>query len=246
MLATCPFFHRLPVTDQKELEGCMQIFLAEKRFEGCGGFVMTDEVRLCVAAHASLLLLHRSTDFYPRLRSVLVYPGMYFVPSVRYIGSGILEETQQQRAGESWAEGAVVLAWDVMREHISCPEQGHNLVWHEFAHQLDFEDGAADGVPVLGRGESFSVRRRRYADWARVMRAEFARLRVQLQQGENTVLRDYAATNAAEFFAVATECFFGRPQVLRQQHSALYDEMKWYYQQDPVGWDWNSPAVRGN
>jgi len=244
--ASCPFFHRLVVGDQRELEGYVQIFLAEKQFEGCGGFNVTDEVRLCVAAHACLLLLHRPTDFYPRLRSVLVYPNMYFVPSVRHIGSGILEETQQQRAGESWAEGAVVLAWDVMRDHISNPEHGHNLVWHEFAHQLDFEDGAADGVPVLGRGESFPVRRLRYTGWARVMRSEFEQLRAQLQRGENTILRDYAATNAAEFFAVATECFFGRPQPLRQQHPALYEEMKWYYQQDPAGWDWNKPGIRGN
>lgn len=244
--ASCPFFNRLPVADQKELEGFVKIFLAEKQFEGCGGFIITDEVRLCIATHACLLLLHRPTDFYPRLRSILVYPNVYFVPCVRHIGSGILEEMQQQRAGESWAEGAVVLAWDVVCDHISAPEYGHNLVWHEFAHQLDFEDGAADGVPVLGRGESFPTRRRRHIDWARVMRSEFKRLKSQLQRGENTILRDYAATNAAEFFAVATECFFGRPQPLRQLHPELYAEMKWYYQQDPAAWDWNHPAVRGN
>ena len=239
----CPFFQRLPAGDRKELEGLVQVFLAEKQFEGCGRLVITDEIRVCVAAHACLLLLHRRTDFYPRLRSILVYPNMYVVPTIRHVGSGIMEEIHQQRAGESWAEGAVVLAWDVMRGHISAPENGHNLVLHEFAHQLDFEDGAADGVPVLGQGESYLNRRRRYAAWTRVMRSEFERLRAQIQHGENTILRDYGATNAAEFFAVATECFFGKPQALRQEHPELYEEMKWYYQQDPAGWDWHQPEV---
>lgn len=244
MEARCPFFHRLPVADRAELEGHIQVFMAEKSFEGCGGLALTDEIRVCIAAHASLLLLHRRTDYYPRLRSVLVYPNMYVVPTVRHVGSGILEEFHQQRAGESWAEGAVVLAWDVMCSHIAAPDNGHNLVWHEFAHQLDFEDGLADGVPVLGDGESLPARRRRYAAWARVMRAEFARLQEKVRRGEPTVLRDYGATNAAEFFAVATECFFGKPQALRQEHPELYDEMKWYYQQDPAGWDWYQPYIQ--
>jgi Mlc titration factor MtfA (ptsG expression regulator) len=115
------------------------------------------------------------------------------------------------------------------------------VVWHEFAHQLDYEDGQADGAPVLGRGESLAVRKRRYADWARVMRAEFERLQSQVQRGETTVLRDYGATNPAEFFAVATECFFGKPQAMQQAHPELYGEMRWYYQQDPARWRPNSP-----
>jgi Mlc titration factor MtfA (ptsG expression regulator) len=242
----CPFFHRLPRSDRLELAGHIQIFMAEKRFEGCGGLELTDEIRITIAAHACLFLLHRHTDYFPRLRSILVYPNMYVVPTVRHVGSGIMEEYHQQRAGESWAEGAVVLAWDVMLSHIAAPENGHNLVWHEFAHQLDFEDGLADGVPVLASGGSLPDRRRRYAAWARVMRAEFDRLQAQVRRGETTILRDYGATNAAEFFAVATECFFGKPVELRQAHPELYDEMKWYYQQDPVDWNWNQPEVRGN
>ena len=243
---TCLFFHRLPAADRDELAGHVQQFLAKKRFEGCGGLEMDDRIRICVAAHACLLLLHRPTDCFPRLRSVLVYPNMYVVPTVHHVGSGIMAEVHQQRAGESWPGGAVVLAWDVMCSHIAAPENGHNLALHEFAHQLDFEDGQANGVPALGRGESWPDRRRRYLAWARVMRGEFERLRTQVLRGEATVLRDYGATNAAEFFAVATECFFCKPVALKQEHPELYAEMQWYYQQDPTGWDWSSPEVRGN
>ena len=235
----CPFFPRLPDTDQNELEGHTKVFMAEKQFEGCGGLVISDEMRICVAAHACLLLLHRQTDCYPSLRSVLVYPNVYVVPTTRPVGGGVMEEFHQPRAGESWPEGAVVLAWDVIGNDIRTPESGQNVILHEFAHQLDFEDGRADGVPLLGRGESPATRRRRYDDWARVMRAEFIFLQAQVNRGESTVLREYGATNAAEFFAVATECFFGMPLAMREKHPELYGEMKWYYQQDPALWNWH-------
>lgn len=147
-----------------------------------------------------------------------------------------MEESHQPRAGESWREGAVVLAWDAVCSGLLAPGSGYNVVLHEFAHQLDYEDGQADGAPLLGHGESRSVRKRRYATWSRVMRAEYEQLREQVQRSESTVLREYGATNPAEFFAVATECFFGKPQEMQQKHPELYEEMKWYYQQDPAHW----------
>jgi Mlc titration factor MtfA (ptsG expression regulator) len=241
----CPFYSQLPEADRRELEGHMQVFLAEKRFEGCAGLEVSEEMKVVIAAFACLLLLHRETDYYPFLQTVLVYPTAYVVPTTRHIGSGVMEESLQSRAGESWREGAVVLAWDAVVYGMREPAAGHNVVWHEFAHQLDYEDGRADGAPVLGRGESRAVQRQRYASWSQVMRAEYERLREQVQRGEATVLRDYGATNPAEFFAVTTECFFSRPQELRQQHPQLYDQMKWYYRQDPAVWGMDNRTGSG-
>lgn len=230
----CPFYARLPETERGELEGNIQVFLAEKQFEGCGGLEVTEEMRVCIAAYACLLLLHRNTDYYPDLKTVLVYPGAYVAPTTRHVGWGVYEEAEQTRAGESWREGAVVLAWDAVLSGIHHPEAGCNVILHEFAHQLDYEDGRADGAPLLGRGESLAEQKRRSADWSRVMRAGFEQLRARVQRGQSSVLRDYGATNPAEFFAVATECFFGRPQELQRNHPELYEQMKWYYQQDPA------------
>lgn len=232
----CPFSSRLPAADLPDLEGSIQIFLAGKRFEGCAGLAITDDIRVCVAAHACLLALHLPTEPYARLRSILVYPNGYVGPGYRHVGSGVWEEFPQPRSGESWPEGAVVLAWDVLCANMLTPDAGFNVALHEFAHQLDFEDGHADGVPLLGGGKSLAERRTRRAAWVRVMRAEFSRLQAQVHRGEETVLRDYGATNGAEFFAVATECFFGKPQALQREHPELYAEMKWYYQQDPATW----------
>src|SRR5215469_10840118 len=167
--ARCPFYQRLPEEDRHELRGHIQVLLSEKSFEGCGGLAMTDEIRVCIAAQACLLLLHRKTDYYPELRSILVYPSTYFAEETRHLGDGVMEEARYARLGEAWQHGAVVLAWDAVCQGTADPDDGNNVVFHEFAHQLDFEDGVADGAPALGVGHGWSARKWRYAAWARVL-----------------------------------------------------------------------------
>jgi Mlc titration factor MtfA (ptsG expression regulator) len=231
-----PTYSVLPEQDQRELQGHMQVFLAEKSFEACGGLELTEEMKLCIAAQACLLLLHRDTDYYPGLHSILVYPSTYSAKSMRHVGSGILEEKHDARLGEAWDSGAIVLAWDAVHHGTAHPEDGHNVVLHEFAHQLDFEDGRADGAPVLASEESWLARRNRYAAWARVLSREFEQLQARVEAGQRTALDDYGATNPAEFFAVATETFFERPRSLQVRHPELYEQLKTFYRQDPIAW----------
>lgn len=251
----CPYHQRLPETDRRELHGHIQIFLAEKKFEGCGGLALTDQIRVCIAANACLLLLHRQTDYFPDLQSILVYPGSYFAQVTRHIGHGVMTEGQQIRAGESWNHGTVVVSWaDICKDIAS--DGRTSVILHEFAHQLDYEDGYADGAPLLepvsvpmlgshifGSIETQRTRRERHATWTRVMKSEYENLRARVSgvmfgtaQGHVEVLRSYGATNPAEFFAVATEAFFGTPRDLQAQHPELYAELKWYFNQDPANW----------
>ena len=232
-----PFFNRLAAADQRELLGHVQVFLAEKRFEGCGGLRLTDEIRVTIATQACLLLLHRRTDYYPRLVTILVYPSGYVVDEERHVEGHIWEEGREGRLGETGREmGSMVLAWDAAKSGASDPSDGKNLVLHEFAHQLDFEDFIGDGVPALGS-------RREKLSWAEVMKMEFAALRAADATGISTLLDTYGATNAAEFFAVATEAFFERPQALQQQHPRLYGEMRRFFRQDPARYS-SEPAAR--
>src|SRR5438105_1270719 len=113
---------------------------------------------------------------------------------------------------------------------------GHNVVFHEFAHQLDQEDGAADGAPLLADHESFRARIERYSSWTRIMAAEYEVFRNNVERGHKTVLDPYGATNPAEFFAVSTECFFEKPKQLLDQHPALYSELAKFYRQNPAEW----------
>src|SRR6476661_4927515 len=136
-----PVFLRLSAEDRRELLGHIQVFIAEKHFEGCGGLKMTDEIRVTIAAQACLLLLHRDTDYYPELKSILVYPTGYTATEERHIGGGIWEEGPEDRLGHTGRRlGALVLAWDAVRHGAASPADGENLVLHEFAHQLDFEN----------------------------------------------------------------------------------------------------------
>lgn len=221
-------FRRLPSADQAELLSHVQVFLAEKQFEGCGGLELTDEICVTIAAQACLLLLHRETDYYPELISILVYPSGYTAHGERQVAEHIWEEGPEERLGHTAQRlGALVLAWDEAKHGAADPTDGENLVLHEFAHQLDFEDRSGDGTPALGT-------RAEYLAWARVMNAEFAALRAAEEANAPTVLDTYGAENPAEFFAVATETFFEQPRALQAKHPALYAELKRFFRQDPA------------
>jgi MtfA peptidase len=223
-----PIFRQLPSDDQAELLGHVQVLLAEKHFEGCGGLEMTDEIRLTIAAQAALLLLHRDTDYYPRLTSILVYPTGYVANDERHVGDGIWEEGPDELLGHTQERlRAVVLAWDEVTRGARDPASGENLVLHEFAHQLDFEDFSTDGTPPLATNAE-------YRDWARVMREEFEALQDADETGLHTVIDKYGAESPAEFFAVVTEAFFERPHELRARHGELYEQFVRFYRQDPT------------
>jgi len=222
------FFQRLSANDRGELLGHIQVFLAEKRFEGCAGLELTDEIRVTIAAQACLLLLHRKTDYFPQLLTILVYPSAYMADERRPVDEHVWEEGTTTRLGETGRRmGSMVIAWDAAKSGAADPSDGRNVVFHEFAHQLDFEDYATDGVPMLAT-------RKEQISWAAVMRVEFASLRAASETGIPTLLDTYGATNPAEFFAVSTEAFFERPCALRAGHPKLYAELQRYFQQDPV------------
>ncbi len=225
-----PMDAKLPEDDRKELRSRIQVFLAEKHFEGLGGLEMSDEIRVTIAAQACLLLLHRGDIDYPRLSSILVYPTAYQASSVKREVGGIVTEDRQVRLGESWNTGAVVLSWDDVLYGAADYHDGHNVVLHEFAHQLDMENNVADGAPVLPR-------RSMYVAWARVLGKEFEHLQRDVIKHHRSVMDAYGATNPAEFFAVATETFFEKPAQLREKHPELYAQLSEFYDQDPVSYN---------
>ena len=222
------FFRRLPPADQAELLGHVQVFLSEKRFEGCGGLALADEIRVTIAAQACLLLLHRETDYYPQLSSILVYPSSYNVPGERHLEGPIWEEGEQTFLGHATNRlGSIVLAWDAAKRGGANSFDGQNVVLHEFAHQLDFENYTSDGAPALAS-------RAEYASWAKVMMQEYQALQAAEAAGTSTVLDTYGASDPAEFFAVATEAFFECPVALRTRHPELYAALGQYFCQDPA------------
>jgi len=229
-------YNRLSDADRRSLESLIQGFLSRKRFEGCGGLEITNEIRVLVAAQACLLLLHHPSDRYEQLRSILVYPSTYFATDSRRIEGDTVTEEETGRLGESWDHGAVVLAWDAVRHGAANPFDGSNVVFHEFAHQLDQESGQANGAPLLARDKKRMDRVAAYSSWAKVLAGEFEEHRRKTAQGRKTVLDEYGASHPAEFFATATEAFFEKPKQMLRHHPDLYRELRQFYGQDPVTW----------
>lgn len=224
-----PAVGRLPASLRHQLERHIQVFLAEKDFIGCDGLDITDEMRVTIAAQACLLLLNRRTKYFPNLRTILVYPGAFVVERLRAEPSGVLQEQREVLSGESWSRGQVILSWEDTLAGAAIPDDGRNVVIHEFAHQLDQEKGYANGAPWLGRRE-------RYGKWSRTLGEEFATLQRRAMLGEPSLFSYYGATNPAEFFAVITEVFFEQPVPFAQLHPALYDELVALYRVDPANW----------
>jgi len=225
-------FDCLSPEEQRQLIDHTKVLLGEKNYEGCGGLELTDEMKALIAAQACLLLMNRPTEYFSRLKSILVYPSSYF-------GLTAEEDSDEDahRLGESWDTGVVVLAWDAVLAGARNRMDGQNLVFHEFAHQLDQEDGLADGLPVLADGDDTVLERhRKYRTWADVFSHHYEVFVRRTERGHGTVLDPYGATNPAEYFAVATECFFEKSRQMERGLPQLYQVLKSFYRLDPARW----------
>lgn len=221
-------YRSLTSEQQKELHGYIQVFLKEKQFIGCLGLQITEEIKVMIAAISCLLLFGDRKTYFPNLRSVLVYPHAYIVNEL-IMNSYVVEERRVARLGESWTRDQLVLSWEQVQQDIRNWKDGHNVILHEFAHQLDQEDGQTEGVPILARALDYEV-------WKQVMAAEYLQLCDRVENGQKTILDSYGATSPAEFFAVATETFFEKPNQLYQKHPSLYELLQRYYRLDPQQW----------
>ncbi len=224
-----PFVQRLPADLQMRLKGMIQVFLSEKPIIGCGGLEVTDDMRVTIAAQACLPLLGTSRGFYPELKQVLLYPGAFVVDRPAPGPGGVQMDQRRALAGESWVQGQVLLSWADVASGAADPGDGHNVVIHEFAHQLDQAKGFANGAPLL-------TSKAAYRQWSWVMQREFDALRARVAREEPGLLDAYGATDPAEFFAVASEVFFERGTELAWQHPALYEQLSRYYRLNPLSW----------
>lgn len=212
-------YHFLPESLQKELLGLVNVFLAEKYFSGHAGLEVTDEMRVTIAAQACLLLLNRKHGYFPHLKTIMIYPGGFKNPN---------HEGPGHHLGESWVRGPVILSWNDAKHGGLNAKDGENVVIHEFAHQLDQEDGAGDGRPFIAGG---AIR-----TWGKVLSKEFQSLSTKAKLRKRAFFNHYGATNPAEFFAVISEHFFEQPRTFKRKHPDLYQTLQNYYRLDPASW----------
>jgi Mlc titration factor MtfA (ptsG expression regulator) len=211
--------------EREHLEDTIVWLVVDKRWEAARGFVLTDEIRVTIAAQAALLVLGFDDDPYENVGTIIVHPTtMTFTGTRGGVIPGTLDDSPLHALGVAQYDGPVIIAWD---EALACarhPERGHNVVYHEFAHKLDMLDGVIDGTPPLPTREA--MRR-----WIEVCTAEYE----SLQRGDpDPLLGSYAGVDPAEFFAVTTELFFDLPVELEEAKPALYGVLHDFYRQDPA------------
>jgi len=225
-----PLYPHLPKELQSKLLVEITFFIAEKSFEGFQGLEVTEEMKVLIAAQACLLLLGNDTVHFDSLKSILIYPAAYQTKQTAEVSQGVMSETESTVLGQSWAHGTVSLSWASTQAGAQNRYDGRNVVIHEFAHQLDQATGHANGLPRL-RAPS------RYVAWKEIMSAEYERLQDRVDRRRKTIMDAYGATHPAEFFAVASECFFEKPAQLQKHRPSLYQQLKQFYGQDPVLYD---------
>lgn len=207
-----PFTRAFDDEERRRFDDHLRLFAWRVRFEGAQGLTVTDEMRVVVAGQAARMARNLPLDAYDHLGSVVVYPSHY-----RHEGKdGII-------LGEAHRLGTMVLSWDAVTHGISNRADGHDTTLHELAHVLDAQDGELDGTPLLETG---------YRRWGHVLSKHFLALRERPRR--RGLLRQYGATNEAEFFAVASEAFFEKPKQLKDKAPDLYQELQRYYAVDPA------------
>ena len=224
-VARLRFLHGLTSSEVKRLRECVTLFLHAKQISGAHGLVVTGEIRVTIAAQACILILNLDLDYYDGWVEIIVYPGE-FVRDYEYMDEdGVAHHAREPASGESWLGGPVIVSWEDAATVE--PDEGYNVVIHEFAHKLDMLNGDANGFPPLHADMSREA-------WSKAFSSAYADFCTRVDADEATALDSYAAENPAEFFAVMSEAFFQTPQVVRSHYPAVYEQLALFYRQDPA------------
>lgn len=225
-----PHYRFLSPDERQRAYDLIERFIAEKEFWGNRDLAVTPHMKLVVAAQACLLILNiPRLGLFPETKEVILYPDD-FGQSLDAIGpDGRTYHIDQSRIGEASRRGPVLLAWEHVKQSAFDRLDGRNVVFHEFAHALDYLNGEADGAPPLAEAGDF-------AEWSRIMSSELRALRAAASMGRRTLLDPYGAESPAEFFAVATEHFFEDGRRMKRNHPALYAQLRAFYKQETADW----------
>jgi Mlc titration factor MtfA (ptsG expression regulator) len=214
-------YQALTSEEKKRFQSKFLYFLEDKNFNGVGELIVTEEMKVLIAAEACLMITNISGGVYPGLKNIYIAEDV-FIPKDNPVNFHTGQLTHVARLGEAWKSGPVVLSWKSI-------VHGSSVIFHEFSHQLDQQDGSFDGTPNLGSNGN-------YDKWALIMGQEFIQLRKRIEAHRSSDIDNYGATNEAEFFAVVTEYYFTRPNLLKEKHPQIYEIYQDYFGLNPIRW----------
>ncbi|MBD3792280.1 MAG: zinc-dependent peptidase [Campylobacterales bacterium] len=227
ILLSLPHYLDLPGDLREKIHVRILLFIDQKEFVGAQ-MEITDEIKVIIAFYASLVRLGFAPDEHDKVATIIVYPEHFIVDHSRN-EHGIYHQQHAILEGQS-ANGTVVLSWQDIKHTLS-KQSKENVIIHEFAHELDFEDGMPDGTPEL---DTFSA----YPRYAQAFSNAFIILTKQVKRNlitkQAAFLGSYALENEAEFFAVCSERFFMEPHTLKSLLPDIYEELRRFYRLDTV------------
>lgn len=223
-LATSRYAQALAPADRRRLRALVEAFLRAKTFDGAAGFEPTPAMRAVVALKACVPVLDLGLDWYDDWSEIVIYPGDFRVRDEFTDEIGVVHRETRDLCGQSMARGPMVLSWESIEEERDLPDR--DVVIHECAHKLDILNGDANGFPPLHADM-------RVGAWTRAFAPAFERLAAEVDAGVDTALDPYAATDPAEFFAVASETFFTEPGIVHADFPDVYAQLVAWYRQDP-------------
>jgi len=207
-------YKNLPSNLKETLDFKIKRFLHEKTFIP-KYMEIDDEIKCLIAFYACLPTVAYKNFCYPSLKYIYVYPHTIIKKHLNQ--NGIIKQ-EMLISGESVGD-SVIIAWNEAKREIFHYKK-RNVIIHEFAHELDFEEGVVDGIPVFAIQD--------YEHFKKIFNATFEKAT------KDRIIDDYAYTNKAEFFAVTTEYFFLRPNTLKTHYPELFEEYKKIFKFDPL------------
>jgi MtfA peptidase len=211
------FYNQLSDDKKIEFENRMLHFLAGLRITGVNTTV-DDTDRILIAASAIIPIFGFPDWEYINLREVLLYPDS-FNHEFEQKGAG---RNTLGMVGDGPYQQIMILSKHELHQGFINKTGKSNTAIHEFIHLVDKTDGSVDGIP------EFLVARKYVLPWLELMQKEIKRI-----MANRSDINPYGATNQAEFFAVVTEYFFERPDLLHTKHPELYDLLVTIFRQEP-------------
>jgi len=206
--------YKIPNELKEILEFKIKRFLNEKKFIP-KYMEINEEIKCLTAFYACIPTIAYKNFCYPSLKYIYIYPHTIIKKHINQ--NGIIKK-EMLISGESIGE-SVIIAWDEAKRDIF-HYQKRNVIIHEFAHELDFEEGIIDGIPVFALND--------YEHFKKIFNVAFEKAI------KDRIIDDYAYTNKAEFFAVTTEYFFLKPKTLKIHYPELYKEYVKIFKFDPL------------
>jgi len=227
IIATRRLFDGLTVDELARLRELATLFIHAKRFSGARGLEITETMRITIAAQACLPVLALGLSWLRGWSSVIVYPDTFVVDLEEADADGVVHAVRDQRIGESWERGPLILSWADTAPGVEPYGEGTNVVVHEIAHKLDQLDDASNGCPPLHPDMDRAV-------WQRDFQGAYEALGQAVDNGRTTWIDPYAAEAPEEFFAVLSEHFFTAPDAVMELVPAVYEQLRTFYRQDPL------------